>query len=77
MVTGRYITTYNMPIMDNLSNEYSDFIIVGLSSASLVHNPIFHYVKIFLSASPIRQTGVSASVTQPSNLSLLVVVVRA
>lgn len=32
-----------MPIMDNLSNECSDFIIVGLSSASLVHNPIFHY----------------------------------
>ncbi|KAF3494971.1 hypothetical protein DY000_02051775 [Brassica cretica] len=29
---------------------------------------------MFLSASPIRQTGVSASVTQPSNLSVLVVV---
>ncbi|KAH0874043.1 LOW QUALITY PROTEIN: hypothetical protein HID58_071405, partial [Brassica napus] len=29
--------------------------------------------KMFLSASPIRQTGVSASVTQPSNLSVLVV----
>ncbi|WZZ86969.1 LOW QUALITY PROTEIN: hypothetical protein YC2023_115548 [Brassica napus] len=27
---------------------------------------------MFLSASPIRQTGVSASVTQPSNLSVLV-----
>ncbi|KAH0858110.1 hypothetical protein HID58_086371 [Brassica napus] len=32
---------------------------------------------MFLSASPIRQTGVSASVTQPSNLSVLVVVFRA
>ncbi|KAF3582978.1 hypothetical protein DY000_02034618 [Brassica cretica] len=32
---------------------------------------------MFLSASPIRQTGVPASVTQPSNLSVLVVVVRA
>ncbi|WZZ90435.1 hypothetical protein YC2023_119014 [Brassica napus] len=28
---------------------------------------------MFLSASPIRQTGVSASVTQPSNLPVLVV----
>ncbi|KAH0890548.1 LOW QUALITY PROTEIN: hypothetical protein HID58_052977, partial [Brassica napus] len=29
--------------------------------------------KMFISASPIRQTGVPASITQPSNLSALVV----
>ncbi|KAH0857878.1 hypothetical protein HID58_086139 [Brassica napus] len=31
---------------------------------------------MFISASPVPQTGVPASVTQPSSLSVLVVVVR-
>ncbi|KAF2601650.1 hypothetical protein F2Q70_00024757 [Brassica cretica] len=37
----------------------------------------FDEKKKFLSASPVSQTGVPTSVTQPSSLSVLVVVVRA